>query len=479
MNVRVRTSVHGSAVLFAAIVFASSETFAQVAPARDGAVPSLPSFVGARVVSRFGEVTVASAPTAPDAHRAQVGETLGEGANVRVSERSAALLAFANGVTLTLMPGSELTLNGANSGRRESADMPGALAPTLVRGAARVISVARPIGVFSLVTRTATVDVGRGDGVIATTADGSVTRISVHRGEMRAKDSTGEHVVRAGDGVREQPSRRSSVHHLLRAPRWDRRPPAHATTVHGPTDLQGDYYVTGRRRATSWRIEVARDPDFTELTSVEVVDGSQTRWSTRQLMLGTWFVRMSALDRDRFESAPSAPSRIEIHGPEIVPGSAPSDGQAGRLAAVRVPPGVVCSVDDGPSVESDHSIRLSPAREHRVRCIPQDNASSPHELVVPAAEAGPVLHTVTVSATSWNEGVLTVRLADAEGYAIPYADVAVNAGPSVAVDPLREDARRGVYRAAIYWRGGEPPRLHLHFTINGRVSFDEEITPTR
>lgn len=460
------------AALILALSMVTPDAWAQAAlasPAPPAARRVRPAEVAVRATS--GDVTVT---TASDADRSngralRAGEVLPRDASVRVGEGSTATLRLPNGVALALMPGSEFTLSDGSA----------ASFSALARGAARVTASPRCQRAFPLAVGAATAYLGCGDGVVSAALGGRAARFSVHRGTLRVRATTGEYVVRAGEGVRQEPARRSSTHALFTAPQWVQAPPERATTLGGPVDVHGEYRVNDRRPTSGWRVELARDAAFEDLASVTVLDGAESRWNGHPITPGTWYVRVSAIDIDHFEGPPTAPTRIAVTGPEILAGSPLVAGERGRLAAVRMPPGAVCGLDGARPLPVTEPIRLTPAREHRVRCIEGD-AANVHELVIAPHEAGPLLHSVEARATTRNEGLVTLRLGDAEGVAVAYGDVSATAQAGIAVSDFREEETRGVYHAAIFWRGTEPPpAVRLRVTVNGRVSFDTEVALRR
>ena len=460
------------AALILALSVMAPDAFAQAAFASPPPAARHVRPVEVTVRATSGEVTVSATDDGDRSrgHALRAGDVVPRGASVHVGEASAATVRLPNGVVLALMPGSELTLSDGSAGSFS----------TLVHGAARVTSAPRCQRAFPLAVGSATAFLGCGDGVVSAALGGRAARFSVHRGTLRVRAaSSGEYVVRAGEGVRQEPTRRSSTHTLFAAPQWVQAPPERATTLGGPVDVHGEYRVNDRRPASSWRVELAHDAAFEDLASVTVLDGPESRWNGHQITPGTWYVRVSAIDVDHFEGPATAPTRVTVTGPEILAGSPLVAGERGRLASVRMPAGAVCGLDGARPVPVSEPIRLTPAREHRVRCVAGEGAAV-HELVIAPHEAGPLLHSIEARATTRNEGLVTLRLGDAEGVAVAYGDVSATAQTGVAVSDFREEESRGVYRAAIFWRGSEPPpAVRLRVTVNGGVSFDTEVALRR
>lgn len=428
----------------------------------------LARLVPLQVLSVRGDVQVVDGLNGLPPRPAQAGDTLHRGVQIRVGDDAVAALALPEGIRLTLLPGARLTAYAPT--QRD----PRATLTLLDAGAARVESPPSPTDrSFPLGTPFATVYLGRADGVVRALANGRIARISSHRGRFRVRGALGDFFVPESVGVSAEPGRRSSDHPLLAAPVWSAPPAAHVATSGHPVDVEGAFSIAPPARISRWRVELSRDESFRELVSVERLDGDVRAWRGRGLTPGVWWVRVSATDRDGYDSPPSSAQRIEVTAPVLHPSSTSQR----TLASVRVPEGLWCALDGAPLARVDRPLRLSPARDHMLRCARDAEGHDAHDRIVPASESGEVTHDVRVRVTNWGEGVLTVTLRDAEGYAVPYANVTVDAGPEVAVSPMREESERGVYRAPVFWRGADPPALTLRVTLNGRVRFEERVTP--
>ena len=145
---------------------------------------------------------------------------------------------------------------------------------------------------------------------------------------------------------------------------------------------------------------------------------------------------------------------------------------------LRVPEGVFCGVDGARLARMPEGVRLVPARAHHIRCAADAEGTDAREFSVSAAEAGPLGHEVQLRATGGSGHVLSVRLTDLDGHPVPYATLAVAAEDGVRVDVVRESNERGVYTAPIQWSGSRA-RLHLVFTVNGGMTFAEDVAVGR
>lgn len=422
------------------------------------------------LTSMRGTVDVVEAGSFGRPRPAHPGEVVARGIRIRVGEDGFANLVRADGVSLTLMPGARLTAFGSSSGNTSS------MVTTLEAGTVRASTPTSHSEPFLIDTRGASVSVRRGDGVIEVGAGSeSFTRVSAHHGRILVRVGHDECLLRPEQGVTVEPARRSHKQPVASAPRWTERPPERVTTLGNAVDVGGAFAPSGRAPVVAWRAELARDESFHDIVAIERLDAGATRWQGRRLAQGTYFVRVSALDEERYESVPSAAARVEIRGPVVDPGADARDGEAGRLATVSVPSGVFCGLDGAVLAPIERPIRLTPARAHSVRCATTLDGADAQDLAVSASESGVVHRSVQVRVTNVGEGLITVRLTDAEGYGIPYANIVVTPSAGLTIGPVREERERGVYRAPVFWRGSNPPPINLGLSLNHAVSFHARI----
>lgn len=469
--------MYSLAALILAIVMFSPAAWSQARHARSHrhARASAPAVLEAAAPMAFtltsmrGNVDVVEAGTFGRPRPAHAGEVVARGLRVRVGDDGFATLTRADGVSLMLMPGARLTAFGA-------AGNPASTETTLEAGTIRASTPASQTEPFVIDTRAASVSVRRGDGVIEVGAGAETfTRVSAHHGRILVRAGSDECLLRPGQGVTVEPARRSHKHPVAATPRWTERPPERITTLGNSVDVTGAFAPGGRSPVIAWRAELARDEAFHDVVAIDHLDAAHARWQARRLAQGTYYVRVSALDADRYESVASAAARIEIRGPIVDPGADARDGEPGRLATVQVPTGVFCGLDGAVLAPVERPIRLTPAREHTVRCATSIDGADAQDLAVSASESGVVHRSVQVRPTNLGEGLITVRLTDAEGYGIPYANIVVTPSPGLTIGPVREERERGLYHAPVFWQGSNPPRINLGFTLNRAVSFHARI----
>jgi hypothetical protein len=412
--------------------------------------------------------------TAGQARALRVGETLGRGERIRVGDGAAMEIVLANGMTLALGERTHLVLFAAPSAPPPG--QPPSATTTLQRGTVRVTSEGANAPLIPLATTATTVFLGRGDGVIHADLGGHITRIAVHRGRMRIRAVTREYILRAGSGILEEFGRpRPPYRQLPAQPVWTSAPPERVVSSGEPVDVAGAFALRGVGVAARWKVEVARDTTFRDLVSSENLAGTASRWQGRSLMPGNYFVRVTAVDTDHFEGLASSVARVVVAAPRVVTGSLPQGAEVGRLARVEVPDGFYCGLDGARMTATNGALRLVPGRAHHLRCATTPDGSDVREIAVDASRSGPLVHDVRIRSVGLGEGVLAVRLTDAEGREVPYADVSVSADRGVTTEVLREAHERGAYTASVRWPRGVT-RARFRFVINGAETFELELS---
>ncbi len=410
-------------------------------------------------------------------HPATAGEVLTRGARVVVGEGAAAEVRLANGTTLELNERSSMMMFA--SPQPSPPDQPPSITTTLQRGVLRIRmgeqQAAHPAMLMPVGTASTTVFVGRSDAMLAADLGGHITRIATHRGRIRVRANTREYILRAGQGVTEEFGRPPTpIRTLPAAPAWLATPPARIISGGEPVEVSVAYGLRGNAAPAAWRLQVARDADFHDLVVNERRPADARRWESAQLTAGPWYARVMALDAERFEGPASPTAYVFVAAPRVVPGRLAEGATPGRVATVEVPDGFRCGLDGAPPRAVEAPIPLVPGREHALFCLSDTGRFDLRGISVTAAQSGPLVREVSLRGVSWGESVLGLRLRDAEGHGVPYADVTVTNDQGVTVDPVREASERGVYNAAIHWPRGVN-RARFRFTINGAESFEQDL----
>lgn len=426
-----------------------------------------------RVLAAQGTVEIIPPDGAPP-HNASAGETLGHGVRVRTASEALTRLALPNGSTLTLLPDAALMLFA--SPMRPPRGRPPSTTTTLEHGALHVTAAPAEASTFPLAVGMTTVNLGRAEATVSTPRGASITRVAVYQGRLLVRTGSNARAVPAGMGARESMrGARAPLLPLVAAPRWREAPSAHVASLRGAGAVSASWNVPRGAGLQGWRFELARDAAFHDIVVSARVPLAEARWQGRVQGTGDWYARVIAIDAHGVDGQPSSASRFTVEVPEVAPGAPATASDRGRAAVLRVPAGILCGVDGALPAPVPTPLRFAPARAHRVRCVSANDAGDAYEFEVPVNEAGPVRHEVRLQGTGASNRLLSLRLYDLDGYPIPYASIGVAGDPGVQVDALRETDERGVYVSTVRWQGARA-RVRLLFTVNGGVSFTEEIT---
>ncbi|MEI8256962.1 MAG: hypothetical protein WCJ30_14915, partial [Deltaproteobacteria bacterium] len=291
---------------------------------------------------------------------------------------------------------------------------------------------------------------------------------------VRVRAAGHETALRAGSGLRVDAGHAPGAPRPLPpAPTWSSPPAPSVLTRGGPSDVSGVYapgVARGAGAPLRWHTQLARDEAFTDRVLDAVVPAGTTRLDVQHLGPGHYFARVAAIDADRFEGPFSETARTIIAAPRVVPGG------DGRRARVEIPSGVFCGLDGGPLSPSTGTLWLLAARPHSVRCSAHADGRDSVEVAIAAGQSGPIQHSIRIEPDDFDSqgGVRTVvlRLADAAGMPLAYANVTATANDGATIETFREAVERGVYTATLHWRSGLNS-LHLRFVVNDGPEFEE------
>lgn len=427
----------------------------------------------ARVLSLRGGVDVTPAGAATP-QPSRVGDVLARNARVHTAADGIARLTLPNGVVLTVLPESDLTLFAS-----PDAPLPGqppSTATTLSSGAVRFTAAPDDAAVLPLACGATSVDLGTSDGALNAPRGAVFVRISTYRGRMLVR--TGAHRrLRGGQGVREsmRPPR-TTVVPLTPAPTWSAPPPARVTSLNGDGTVSLAF-ASGAGpavRLSGWRAELAHDAAFTDLVSSERIAARTPRWNAHFQGAGEWYARVFPIDSQGIEGLPSASAHFTVESPEIVPGAEATADAPARPATLRVPAGIFCGLDGGPLTESSTPVRLAPARAHTVRCASAPDGHDAQVFSLAARDAGPLRHDARIEDTGGEHRLLQLRLADLEGHPLPYATITATVPDDVELGPIREGSERGVYTASIRWRS-QRTHIPMRLTLNREVIVELDV----
>lgn len=395
----------------------------------------------------------------PDYHRGQKNEALAEGNRVGTLAASSAEISFVDETRMQLGEHSMVVIFGddaAASGRHRRAA--GSQEATLLRGTLRA-NLAELVGPgpapprkpITLTTPAARVELPvHGSEVHVDVDPQSTTRLSVLRGRSQLAAAGQRVQVPAGFGSRaNKGSPPTPPRPLPGAPQWTAPLSAVLLSRGGPQSVVLGYRPSGGPPAALWHRQLARDASFNDLIEDSRVPAAELTWTLRELPAGELFVRISAIDEDRFEG-PAAPVLKTRVAPVLV-----SPGGVGELTAVQLPPDLLCGLDGEP-LHPGGRVKLAAARAHTVRCAATTAPEQAAELLIPAADSGPVLAQPEHGQTRWTathgERDFSFRLVDGAGapLALPVAELRLDTAAGVSATPLGA-GEPGEYKTHLRW----------------------------
>lgn len=398
----------------------------------------------------------------PDYHRGQKNEALAEGNRVGTLAASSAEISFVDETRMQLGEHSMVVIFGEDApGSGSHRRAAGSQEATLLRGTLRAHldeltgpGPAPPRKPITVTTPAGSVELpARGSEVHVDVDPERTTRLSVLRGRSQLAAAGRRVQVPAGFGSRANQGRPPTPPRPLPgAPQWTAAPALPAVLLsRGAPALVLSYRPGGGPPAALWHRQLARDASFNDLLQDSRVPAAELTWSLRELPAGELFLRVSAIDGDRFEGLATPVRKTRVAVVQLVP------GDAGAPVAVQLPPDLYCGLDGEP-LHRRSRVSLGAARQHVVRCALTAEAppGSAGELLIPAADSGAVLARPEHGETQWTassgERDLSFRLVDGTGAPIPLPvqDLQLRTAAGVSATTLVA-GEPGEYRTHLRW----------------------------
>lgn len=296
------------------------------------------------------------------------------------------------------------------------------------------------------------------------------TRLAVHGGSATLDASKKTVVVPTGFGSKaEEGKPPTAPRPLPAAPVWSAAPPE---VVFANGDDRANVtasFAEGPAKpgmasapAAAFRVQLARDPKLDELITNAVVPRTKTTLEARGLPPGAYYVRVSAIDDDKFEGPPSAVAML------VVVRASASQTSPGR-ASLGVSPGdlVVCGADGSADPASLFDVDATVAHELTCRLSPHRAGVITRGGDVPAAPGGmkvpELLQRFTVTAT-------LAESHPAEGRGVVAVELRAGSGAPLSAEGITATASNGVEITGIT-RDGPRALLGVHFPASPRPFF--------
>lgn len=234
----------------------------------------------------------------------------------------------------------------------------GSFKTTLETGALRTrLGELDPKKPFEVTTGGGVVGLAGGSAVVGVDR-GQTTRVSNHRGQpatiARATAGARGRAIAVAPGFGSTMSKGAEPtppRPLPPSPTWTETTALLAT---GWVGAGGHLHATWQPepKATRYRLELARDPDFTAVDFAVEVDGTATAVDAEHVPPGEYFLGVAAIDADGLESAPGAARAVRVVELPLPANAAPAPGgdaiEVGLGTHLELPEHVRCGVDSAP-----------------------------------------------------------------------------------------------------------------------------------
>lgn len=413
---------------------------------------------------------------APAPRPGRANDALYRGMRVNTEERSTAEVTFADETQLQLAERTLVVILGETSSRvqrsasaRDTVLERGTLTAFLARVDAQRGAQPAPPSVSTAAGRVTLERSPDGAQARLEVDEARRTTVSVYRGASRVESPARQRVrVPQGYGVRAaQGQRIPAPRPLPLAPVWERAPSPVILADRDSVTLTGEYRAGTPAAApdapaapapASWRVEVARDPRFNELVADEVGAAARTRLEIPDVAPGSYHVRVSAIDAERFQGPPGEAARVTVTRVTVAPAAAPGPG---RRATVTVGDGLFCGLDGASLAAVAAPFEVDRLSAHTLRCAATAQGEGTAEYAIAAERLGPLRATLRLDDVDPRARRATGRVRVVDGAGAPVARdglvvEAVGEGVTVGAAAPVGAAEPGVYAVPVSWETGAP-----------------------
>ena len=268
------------------------------------------------------------------------------------------------------------------------------------------------------------------------------TRLAVHAGSAAFAAALATVSVPSGFGSKVDKGKAPTPPRPLPSPpAWSSPPPEVVFASAGKASVVATYAdgaLTGKPKATSFRVKVSRDAAMDDLVTDTVVPATVTKLDAQNLAPGAYYIRVAAIDDDKFESTAGATAKV------IVVTATLAETGPGRARLAVTPAGAVCSLAGEPSTEDVDATRM-----HAIRC--SIDAKDPYGRggdvrAVPGDSTIPSIAKLFSATGSFREadpstgrGTVVIELHDAGGAPVSAEGAKATASNGVEVESVATD----------------------------------------
>lgn len=407
---------------------------------------------------------------APAPRRGQPNDPLYRGTRVNTQERSTAEVTFADETQLRLEEQTLVVILGETSSRVQRSAS--ARDTVLERGALTAFLAAldqqrrpsTPVPPPAVSTAAGRVSIERSaDGTQARLEvdDHARTTVSVYRGRTQVQQRRQRVAVPQGYGVRAEPGRRIPPPRALPlAPVWSQRPSALVLTDQPAVTLTGEYragegpapIIEGRPGVVpapaQWRVEVAHDASFNDTVASSVGDAARTHLAVPDVEPGTYHVRVSAIDAERFQGSPSEALTTVVARVNVAPAPGP-----GRRGTVTVTPALLCSLDGGAFSETRTPAEIDRLHPHTLRCALDASGTGAADYAIAAERLGPLHAELQIVGLDAHARTATARVSvrDVQNAPVTLGGLRVESTTEGVTLGALSSSEPGVYLTPLSW----------------------------
>lgn len=308
-----------------------------------------------------------------------------------------------------------------------------------------------------LVTPSSESELGEGSALVSVEPETGTTRVANHQGadaRVYGRDKDGRRMkkpvkVAQGMGSKVKKGQRPGPPRPLPpAPAWRGSGSRLGVATFAGKARAVEVLWEPEPKASQYLVQLSADPLGQEVYQAALAKGDADGAQVRDLEPGVWWLRVSSIDDDAFEGAPSAPAELVVVPMEMLdplgepwvhpkqPDLAPEWVWSG--SQLRVPRGALCR-REGSSAPASRLLTLSTPGEARLLCSSDSGiALAPILTQVRPVEGQLLTEQLPATLPRGQRFQVPVQLPDG---AEPYLEV--KASPGVITWPLQRDAEGG------------------------------------
>jgi len=288
----------------------------------------------------------------------------------------------------------------------------------------------------------ARVNMTSGSAIVGVDAQ-KTTRLAVHAGSAAFAAALASVTVPTGFGSKADKGKAPTPPRPLPAPpAWAAPPPEVVFAAAGApgtvTALYTDAASAGKPKAASFRVKVSRDAAMDDLVTDTVVPATVTKIEAQNLAPGAYYLRVSAIDDDKFESPAGATAKVVVVNAGLV------ETTPGRGRLVVTPAGVVCTLAGEAALDD-----VDATRNHAIACTIDakdphgrggDVRPSPGTSTIPSiSKAFSASGTFREADPATGRGTVVIELRDAGGKPVAADGAKATASNGVEVESVSTD----------------------------------------